>query len=140
MEYKLLGSTGVRVSELCFGTMSFGGDADEKTAAELFNRCREAGINFFDCANVYSAGRAEEILGKLIVGCRDELIITSKGFGQMGKDINAKGASRRNLQQAVDASLRRLNTDYIDVYFLHQFDDDRTIPSNHPRLIVVYTL
>ena len=124
MEYKLLGSTGVRVSVLCFGTMSFGGDADEKTAAELFNRCREAGINFFDCANVYSAGRAEEILGKLIVGCRDELIITSKGFGQMGKDINAKGASRRNLQRAVDASLRRLNTDYIDVYFLHQFDDD----------------
>lgn len=124
MEYKLLGNTGVRVSELCFGTMSFGGDADEKTSSALFNRCREAGINFFDCANVYSGGRAEEILGKLIANCREELIITTKGFGQMGKDINAKGASRRNLRQAVEASLKRLNTDYIDVYFLHQFDND----------------
>lgn len=124
MEYKLLGKTGVRVSELCFGTMSFGGDADEKTSAALFNRCREAGINFFDCANVYAGGKSEEILGKLIADCRAEVIITSKGFGQMGKDINAKGASRRNIHLAVEASLKRLNTDYLDVYFMHHFDND----------------
>lgn len=124
MKYKLLGKTGVRVSQLCFGTMSFGGDADEKTSGALFNRCREAGINFFDCANVYSGGRAEEILGKLIADCRAELVVTSKGFGQMGKDINAKGASRRNIRLSVEASLKRLKTDHLDVYFLHQFDND----------------
>ena len=124
MEYKLLGQTGVKVSTLCYGTMSFGGDADENTSAAMFNRCREVGINFFDSANVYSAGRSEEILGKLIADCRDEVIITSKVFGQMGTNLNARGASRRNIHQAVDASLKRLNTDYIDVYFLHHFDPD----------------
>ena len=95
MKYKFLGQTGVKVSTLCFGTMSFGGDADEKTSAAMFNRCREMGINFFDCANVYAKGRSEEILGKFIADCRDELVITSKVFGQMGSDINARGASRR---------------------------------------------
>ncbi len=124
MEYKLLGQTGIKVSELCFGTMSFGGDADEKTSAAMFKRCREAGINFFDCANVYAGGRSEEILGKLINDCRGELIVTSKGFAQMGTDINARGASRRNLRLAVEASLKRLHTDYLDVYFVHQFDND----------------
>ncbi|MFN2110613.1 MAG: aldo/keto reductase, partial [Anaerolineae bacterium] len=77
MKYKLLGSTGVKVSELCFGTMSFGNPADEATSAAMFNRCREVGINFFDCANVYQRGRAEEILGGLIADCRDEVVITS---------------------------------------------------------------
>ena len=71
MNYTFLGNTGVKVSELCYGTMSFGGDADEKTSTEMFNRCREVGINFFDCANVYAKGRSEEILGKLIADCRD---------------------------------------------------------------------
>ena len=77
MEYKLLGKTGVKVSSLCFGTMSFGGDADEATSAAMFHRCREVGINFIDTANVYAGGRSEEILGELIADCRDEVIITS---------------------------------------------------------------
>jgi aryl-alcohol dehydrogenase-like predicted oxidoreductase len=124
MEYRLLGRTGVKVSQLCFGVMSFGGDADEKTSAAMFERAREAGINFFDCANVYSQGRAEEILGGLIADCRDQVVITSKVFGAMGNDINARGSSRRNIRAAVEASLRRLKTDYIDVYFLHQFDNE----------------
>jgi aryl-alcohol dehydrogenase-like predicted oxidoreductase len=124
MEYKLLGATGVKVSALCFGVMSFGGDADEPTSAAMFERCREAGINFFDCANVYAGGRSEEILGKLIAPCRDEVIITSKVFGATGPDINARGTSRRHIRAAVEASLKRLNTDYIDIYFLHQFDQN----------------
>ncbi len=124
MEYKLLGNTGVKVSALCFGTMSFGGDADEKTSAAMFNRCREVGINFFDCADVYAGGRSEEILGRLIADCRDEVIITSKVYGSTGPDINARGASRRHIRAAVEASLKRLNTDYIDIYFLHHFDND----------------
>lgn len=123
MDYRFLGSTGIQVSELCFGTMSFGGDADEATSAAMFHRCREAGINFFDCANVYEGGRSEEILGRLIADCRDEVVITSKVYFPMGDDLNARGASRRHIMQAVEGSLRRLDTDYIDVYFIHRFDD-----------------
>jgi len=121
--YKFLGRTGVKVSSLCFGTMSFGGDADKETSAAMFRRCREVGINFFDCANVYQGGRAEEILGELIAPCRAELIVTSKVYFPMGDDVNARGASRRHIMQAVEGSLKRLQTDYIDLYFLHRFDD-----------------
>lgn len=127
MKYKLLGNTGVKVSTLCFGTMSFGDTADEKTSAAMFNRCRDVGINFFDCANVYAGGRSEEILGDLIADCRDELVITSKVFGSTGSDINAGGSSRRHIRSAVEASLKRLKTDHIDIYFLHKFDDDTPI-------------
>ena len=124
MDYRFLGSTGVRVSQLCFGTMSFGGDADEATSAAIFARCRDAGINFFDCANGYAGGRSEEILGRLMAGSRQDLIITSKVYFPMGPDLNARGASRRNILASVEASLKRLNTDYLDVYFIHHFDDN----------------
>jgi aryl-alcohol dehydrogenase-like predicted oxidoreductase len=124
MEYKLLGDTGVRVSELCFGTMSFGGDADEETSAAMYRRCRDAGINFFDCANVYQRGRAEAILGDLMADERDELVITSKFRFPMGDDPNQSGASRRHMMASVEASLKRLNTDRIDLYFIHKFDPD----------------
>ena len=123
MEYRALGKTGVQVSALCFGTMSFGGDADEETSAAMFHRCREVGINFFDCANVYQHGRSEEILGKLMAGSRDELVITSKVFFPMSQDVNARGATRKHMLTAVEASLKRLNTDYLDVYFIHHFDE-----------------
>ena len=128
MEYRNLGSTGVKVSQLCFGTMSFGGDADEETSAALFKRCRDAGINFFDCANGYAGGRSEEILGRLMADSRKELVITSKVYFPMGSDVNARGASRRNIMANVDASLKRLNTDYLDVYFIHHFDDNTPLP------------
>lgn len=118
-----LGRTGVKVSRLCFGTMSFGGDADETASAALFKRCRDAGINFFDCANIYSAGRAEEILGRLAAPCRDELVLTTKAYFPTGPDVNARGSSRRHLVRAVEASLKRLQTDRIDLFFLHRFDD-----------------
>lgn len=123
MKYKFLGKTGVKVSSLCLGTMSFGGDADEATSAAMFHRCREAGINFFDCANVYQGGRSEQILGRLIADCRDEVIITSKFYFPVGDDINAGGGSRRHIMRAVEASLGRLQTDTIDLYFIHRFDD-----------------
>ena len=122
MEYRFLGRTGVQVSQLCFGTMSFGDEADEAMSAKMFHRCREAGINFFDCADVYSAGRAETILGGLISGCRDEIVLTSKVCAPMGTDVNARGLSRRHIMQAVEASLRRLQTDHLDLYFAHRFD------------------
>lgn len=123
MEYKFLGNTGIKVSSLCFGTMSFGGDADEEMSGKMFNRCREAGINFFDCANGYAGGRSEEILGRLIASCRAEVIITSKVYFPTGPDVNARGATRRHIRQAIEASLRRLNSEYLDVYFMHRFDE-----------------
>lgn len=122
MKYKELGQTGVKVSELCFGTMSFGGDADESESVRMFNACRDKGINFFDCADGYSRGKAEEILGRLIKSSRNELVITSKCAVPMADDINARGANRRHILNAVEASLKRLGTDRLDVFFMHRWD------------------
>lgn len=123
MEYRFLGSTGLKVSRLCMGTMSFGGDADEATSQALFNRCRDVGINTFDCADVYNAGKAEQLLGQFVKECRDEVVLTTKAYFPTSTDVNARGSSRYHLIQAVEASLKRLQTDRIDVFFLHRFDD-----------------
>jgi aryl-alcohol dehydrogenase-like predicted oxidoreductase len=122
MKTKLLGRTGIAVSELCFGTMSFGGDADEATSAAMYKNVRDAGINFFDTADEYSKGKSEEILGRLIKGHRDELVIATKCNSQQGPDVNARGTSRRHVVRAVDASLKRLGTDRLDILFLHRYD------------------
>ncbi|WP_079910132.1 aldo/keto reductase [Paenibacillus sp. 32352] len=122
MEYRTLGKTGIQVSSLCFGTMSFGGPADEEESRAMFRRCREAGINFFDTANVYNRGLSEEILGRCIADCRDEIVLTSKVNFAMGQDVNAKGLSRRHIMLAVEQSLKRLGTDRLDIYFVHHFD------------------
>ncbi len=124
MKYRTVGKTGIQVSSLCFGTMSFGGNADEEPSKAMFQRCREVGINFFDTANVYSQGRSEEILGECLADCRDEMVITTKVFYPMGKDINARGLSRRHIMLEVENSLRRLKTDRIDFYFVHLFDQN----------------
>ncbi len=122
MEYRFLGNTGVRVSQLCMGTWSFGGEADQDTAAAIFHRCRDVGISTFDCADVYQDGRSEEILGRLIADCRDEVIITTKAYFPTADQPNAAGASRRHIIASVEGSLQRLNTDHIDIYFIHRFD------------------
>jgi aryl-alcohol dehydrogenase-like predicted oxidoreductase len=122
MKTKPLGRSGIMVSELCFGTMSFGGDADEAMAGAMYKTVRDAGINFFDTANEYNKGKSEEILGRLMKSERDELVIATKCFNPTGPDINARGANRRHVVQAVEASLKRLGTDRIDVLFLHRFD------------------
>jgi len=122
MEYRFLGQTGVRVSSLCMGTVTFGREADEEAAAAMFHRCREVGINFFDTANVYADGRAEKILGRLIADCRDEIVLTSKVGFPAGEGVNARGLSRRHIVQSVEGSLRRLGTDRLDLYFVHTFD------------------
>ncbi|MHA1527379.1 MAG: aldo/keto reductase [Alphaproteobacteria bacterium] len=126
MEYKLLGRTGLKVSQLCFGTMSFGGEADEASAGAMYAACRERGINFFDCADAYSEGRAEQTLGRLMAHERDDLIVTTKCFNPMGPDLNAGGANRRHIPRAVEASLKRLGTDRIEVLFMHRWD--ATVP------------
>ncbi len=112
MRRSLLGRTGVEVSALCYGTMSFGGDADAAESARLYAAARDAGIDFFDCANVYSKGEAERILGGLIAHERDEIVLTSKCH-MMG------GSSRRAIMRQVEDSLTRLGTDRLDILFLH---------------------
>lgn len=122
MKYRTLGQTGMQVSCLCLGTLTFGGEADEQSCAEMFHLCREAGINFYDTADVYNGGRSEEILGKLISGCRDEIVLSSKVFFPMTKAEISGGHSRRHIMLAVEATLKRLKTDRLDLYFLHTFD------------------
>ncbi len=124
MKYRTVGKTGIQVSSFCFGTMSFGGNADEETSQAMFQRCREVGMNFFDTANVYSQGRSEELLGECLADCRDEMVLTTKVFYPMGKDMNARGLSRRHIMLEVEQSLRRLKTDRIDFYFMHLFDEN----------------
>ncbi len=127
MEYRFLGKTGLKVSRLALGTMSFGAEADEAEAGRMFSRCRDAGINLFDTADVYAKGRSEEILGRLIQGSRDELVIATKAYFPTARDPNARGSSRYHLVRAVEASLRRLGTDRIDIFFLHRMDDETAL-------------
>ena len=123
MEYRRLGNSGLQVSSLCFGTMTFGDASDEATSKEIYATCRDKGINFFDCANVYAKGKSEEILGNLCKGHRDEVVIATKGYFPMTDDVNGKGASRIHLIKALEGSLVRLGTDYVDVYYVHHFDE-----------------
>jgi aryl-alcohol dehydrogenase-like predicted oxidoreductase len=122
MKFKILGRSGVQVSQLCLGTLPFGAEADEATSAQLYRAGREAGINFFDTADQYNAGRAEEVLGKLAKGEREQLVIATKCYNPTGPDINARGNSRRHITRALEASLKRLQTDRVEVLFLHQYD------------------
>ena len=122
MKYRLLARTGVQVSELCYGCMSFGGDADEAMSARMYRASRDAGINFFDTADQYNRGRSEEILGELARGHRDELVIATKSFNPTGEDVNARVNFRRHITRAVERSLKRLQTDRVEILYLHQQD------------------
>ena len=123
MQYRYLGRSGLLVSRVCLGTMTFGHPewgCEQDVADTLVRRFVDAGGNFFDSADMYSGGRSEEMLGKAIASLdRDELILATKCWFRTGKEPNAKGLSRKHIMAAVDASLRRLNTDYIDLYQLH---------------------
>jgi aryl-alcohol dehydrogenase-like predicted oxidoreductase len=120
---RLLGNTGVKVSRVALGTMSFGGDADDATAAAIWRAARDSGVNLFDTADVYNDGRSEQMLGRLMREDRDQIVVASKGYFPTGSGANDRGASRYHLVRAVEASLRRLATDRIDLYYLHRFDD-----------------
>lgn len=124
MKYRYMGRTGLKVSELCLGTMSFGAATDEETAHLMLDRFVEAGGTFIDTADVYSTGVSEEILGRWLERQnRDDLVVATKFYGDMGPGTNDGGAGRKHLRSAVEASLRRLRTDYIDLYQVHVFDD-----------------
>lgn len=122
MEYRTLGLAGVKVSPLCLGTMMFGGPANEKDSSRIINRALDAGINFMDTANVYNDGESERVIGKAVKSNREKWVIATKVHGSMGDDVNQSGSHRVNIMAAVEASLKRLGTDYIDVYYLHRWD------------------
>src|ERR1019366_2127945 len=124
MEFRNLPKTGLRVSRLAFGTMTFGAQTDEATAQRILDCCLDAGINFIDTANVYNRGAAEIIVGKTLKGRRDKVILASKVRGKMGDAPDEAGLSRAAIRKAIDASLARLGTDYLDLYYLHQPDYD----------------
>ncbi|BAL89970.1 putative aldo/keto reductase [Actinoplanes missouriensis 431] len=128
MDHRYLGASGLLVSELCLGTMTFGKEADEQTSHQLLDRYVEAGGDFVDTADVYGGGASEEIIGRwLAKRNRDDLVIATKGFWATGGRPNDHGAGRKHLLAAVKASLRRLGTDYIDLYQLHCFDESTPI-------------
>ena len=131
MEYVRFGFTGMKVSRICLGCMSYGGPTerwpwalDEETSRPFIKRALEMGVNFFDTANVYSNGRSEEILGKALrdFASRDEVVIATKVYSEMGPGPNDHGLSRKHILSAIDASLKRLGTDYVDLYQIHRWD------------------
>jgi aryl-alcohol dehydrogenase-like predicted oxidoreductase len=126
MDYRPLGRTGVQVSSLCLGCMMFGGRTSAQESYDIIDRALDAGINFLDTANVYSRGRSEEITGEALRrnGRRHQVVLATKVHGAMGEDPNAQGNSRRHIIEQCEESLRRLHTDYIDLYQLHRPQPD----------------
>jgi 1-deoxyxylulose-5-phosphate synthase len=137
MEYVRFGSTGMKVSRICLGCMSYGGPSDrwqwaldEETSRPFIQRALELGINFFDTANVYSSGRSEEVLGRALrdfTASRDEVVVATKVHGMMGPGPNDHGLSRKHILSSIDASLKRLGMDYVDLYQIHRWDYETPI-------------
>ena len=122
MEYRRLGETGLMVSELCLGCMTFGRELNEEGSKEIVERFLEAGGNFIDTADVYAEGVSEEITGRAIKGVREDVVLATKVRFPMGKGPNDVGLSRKHVVAGCEASLRRLGTDYIDLYQVHMWD------------------
>lgn len=129
MQYRTLGRTGLKVTPYCLGAMMFGamGNPDRDDSIRIIHRALDAGINFIDTADMYSHGESEEIVGTALKGRRDSVVLATKGWGAMGSDPNQQGGSRRWLTRAVEDSLRRLQTDYIDLYQIHRPSPDTDI-------------
>ena len=125
MNYTNLGATGLKISPVCLGTNMFGaGYVDDARAVSVIDAALDAGINFVDTADAYNAGHSEVVVGKAIRGRRDDFVVATKGFIATDDGPNDVGLSRKHLISAVDASLRRLDTDYIDLYQVHYYDPD----------------
>ncbi len=122
MEYRRLGKSGLKVSEICLGTMTFGHGADEAEANRMVHLACDAGVNFFDTANSYGDGESEVLLGKTLKGRRRDAVVATKFFNPMGTGPNDSGMSRRHIMQTIDDSLKRLQMDYVDIYYIHHVD------------------
>jgi aryl-alcohol dehydrogenase-like predicted oxidoreductase len=122
-----LSSSGLKVSRLCFGTMTFGGQTDEAASVKMIDRCFDAGINFFDTANVYTEGTSEIFLGRALKGRRDRAILATKVSNKAGDAPDQKGLSRASIRRGIEESLKRLDTDYLDIYYMHLPDPSTPI-------------
>jgi aryl-alcohol dehydrogenase-like predicted oxidoreductase len=127
MKYKNMGRTGLKVSEICLGTMTFGNQVNEANAIEIIERALDAGVNFFDTADVYAEGRSEEIIGKALQKRRHSIVLATKVANRTGPGANDIGLSRKHIMKAIEDSLRRLATDYVDIYYVHLPDYDTPI-------------
>ncbi|MGI9536326.1 MAG: aldo/keto reductase [Desulfocapsaceae bacterium] len=123
MNYRNMGKSGLKVSEVCFGTMTFGHGTDEPEANAMVDLCFDAGINFFDTADGYQVGASEIMLGKALKGRRREAVIATKFFNPMGPGPNDSGMSRVHIMQSIEDSLKRLQTDYVDIYYIHHVEE-----------------
>ena len=139
MDYVRFGSTGLTVSRLCLGCMTYGDPGwrewvlDEEASRPFIREASRSGINFFDTADMYSLGKSEEVLGRALkdMARRDEVVIATKVFNPMGPKPNQKGLSRKHILEAIDASLKRLGTDYVDLYIIHRFDPNTPDRGDH---------
>lgn len=127
MQYRNLGRAGVKVSPLCLGTMMFGNQTDEADSIRIMHKALDLSINFFDTADMYARGQSEVLVGKALAGRRDQVVLATKGRQPMGEGPNQSGASRVHLMRALDASLKRLAMDYVDIYYVHTPDYDTPI-------------
>lgn len=128
MEYRQLGRSGIKVSTLTLGTMMFGGPTDEASAARIIDRAHEQGVNSIDTADVYAEGQSERVVGRCIAARRDHWVLATKVVSPLSEgDVNARGASRKHIVRAVEACLKRLNTDYIDLLYLHAEDHNTPV-------------
>ena len=129
MHYRRLGKLGIKVSEISLGAwVTFGSQIDEKTASDLVHAAYDQGVNFFDNADVYAKGKAEEVLGRAIADIpRENLVLSSKVFFPTSDDVNARGLSRKHITESLHASLKRMQVDYLDIYYCHRHDPDTTV-------------
>ena len=124
MEYRRLGESGLRVSEICLGTMTFGHGTDETEARRMVGAALDRGVNFFDTANSYADALSEPILGRALAGHRDDVVVATKFYNPMGDGPNASGMSRYHIMQAIEGSLTRLGMDHVDIYYIHHVDQE----------------
>ena len=122
MDYRNLGRAGLKVSEICLGTMTMGNGADQAEASRMVDAAMAAGVNFFDTANAYVGGTSETMLGVALKGKRHDAIVATKFFNPMGHRPNDSGMSRLHIKQQIEGSLKRLQTDYLDIYYIHHVD------------------
>ncbi len=124
MEYRRMGQSGLKVSEICLGTMTFGHGTDEAESRRMVDMAFDVGVNFFDTANTYANGESEVLLGKALQGRRDRAVVATKFFNPTGSGPNDSGMSRLHIMQAIEGSLRRLQTDHVDIYYIHHVDEE----------------
>ena len=124
MQYVNLGKSGLKVSQICLGANNFGGQIDEKDSIRIVRKAIDSGINLIDTANIYTNGRSEEVIGKAMQGCRDQVIVATKVGFDVGQGPNQSGLSRKHILWQIEQSLKRLATDFVDIYYLHRFDQE----------------